>query len=156
MKETTQMKMFELLPSPLGSIFRKLTHFTCNSPTGNGIFFSPKGKRTFPQGHSSVPLCHPSPRKVLSWYRCGSHHIYRQTINVIRSDDMIAWSFSLRNHPLGQGLGIASTTNICARFMGTSNVPSAACRQRGPSSVSPGRKASGRRNRFTPSICARM
>jgi hypothetical protein len=32
MKETTQMKMFELLPSPLGSIFRKLTHFTCNSP----------------------------------------------------------------------------------------------------------------------------
>ena len=26
------MKMFELLPRPLGSIFRKLTHFTCNSP----------------------------------------------------------------------------------------------------------------------------
>ena len=26
------MKMFELLPKPLGSIFRKLTHFTCNSP----------------------------------------------------------------------------------------------------------------------------
>ncbi len=25
------MKMFELLPRPLGSIFRKLTHFTCNS-----------------------------------------------------------------------------------------------------------------------------
>ena len=27
------MKMFELLPKPLGSIFRKLTHFTCNSPS---------------------------------------------------------------------------------------------------------------------------
>ena len=25
------MKMFELLPRPLGSIFRKLTHLTCNS-----------------------------------------------------------------------------------------------------------------------------
>ncbi len=30
-KEATQMKLFELLPRPLGSIFRKLTHFTCNS-----------------------------------------------------------------------------------------------------------------------------
>ena len=27
------MKMFELLPRPLGSIFRKLTHLTCNSRT---------------------------------------------------------------------------------------------------------------------------
>ena len=27
------MKMFELLPRPLGSIFRKLTHFACNSRT---------------------------------------------------------------------------------------------------------------------------
>ena len=26
------MKMFELLPRPLGSIFRKLTPLTCNSP----------------------------------------------------------------------------------------------------------------------------
>ena len=26
------MKMFELLPRPLGAIFRKLTHLTCNSP----------------------------------------------------------------------------------------------------------------------------
>ena len=26
------MKLFELLPRPLGNIFRKLTHFTCNSP----------------------------------------------------------------------------------------------------------------------------
>ena len=26
------MRMFELLPRPLGSIFRKLTHFACNSP----------------------------------------------------------------------------------------------------------------------------
>ena len=26
------MKVFELLPKPLGNIFRKLTHFTCNSP----------------------------------------------------------------------------------------------------------------------------
>ena len=25
------MRMFELLPRPLGSIFRKLTHLTCNS-----------------------------------------------------------------------------------------------------------------------------
>ena len=25
------MKMFELLPKPLGAIFRKLTHFICNS-----------------------------------------------------------------------------------------------------------------------------
>ena len=25
------MKVFELLPKPLGNIFRKLTHFTCNS-----------------------------------------------------------------------------------------------------------------------------
>ncbi len=24
--------MFELLPKPLGSLFRKLTHFACNSP----------------------------------------------------------------------------------------------------------------------------
>ena len=28
------MKMFELLPRPLGSIFRKLTHLTCNSRFG--------------------------------------------------------------------------------------------------------------------------
>jgi len=27
------MKMFELLPRPLGYIFRKLTHLTCNSPS---------------------------------------------------------------------------------------------------------------------------
>ena len=60
---------------------------------------------------------------------------------------MIAWSFSLRNHPLGQGLGITSTTNICARFMGTSNVPSATCRQGGPSSVSQdGKRPAGVRN----------
>ena len=26
------MKVFELLPRPLGNIFRKLTHLTCNSP----------------------------------------------------------------------------------------------------------------------------
>ena len=26
------MKVFELLPRPLGSIFRGLAHFTCNSP----------------------------------------------------------------------------------------------------------------------------
>ncbi len=26
------MKVFELLPRPLGTIFRKLTHFACNSP----------------------------------------------------------------------------------------------------------------------------
>ena len=26
------MKVFELLPRPLGKIFRKLTHLTCNSP----------------------------------------------------------------------------------------------------------------------------
>ena len=26
------MKMFELLPRPLGPIFRKLTHLTCNLP----------------------------------------------------------------------------------------------------------------------------
>ena len=26
------MRMFELLPKPLGSLFRKLTHFACNSP----------------------------------------------------------------------------------------------------------------------------
>ncbi len=32
MKETTQMKVFEMLPRPLGPIFRKLTHFACNSP----------------------------------------------------------------------------------------------------------------------------
>ena len=30
------MKMFELLPSPFGSIFRKLTHFTCNSRSHGG------------------------------------------------------------------------------------------------------------------------
>ena len=29
------MKVFELLPRPLGNIFRKLTHFTCNSPAAN-------------------------------------------------------------------------------------------------------------------------
>ena len=29
------MKVFELLPRPLGKIFRKLTHFTCNSPIKN-------------------------------------------------------------------------------------------------------------------------
>ena len=28
----TGMKVFELLPRPLANIFRKLTHFTCNSP----------------------------------------------------------------------------------------------------------------------------
>ena len=32
------MKMFELLPKPLGDIFRKLTHFTCNSPKRNWRF----------------------------------------------------------------------------------------------------------------------
>ena len=26
------MKVFELLPRPLGKVFRKLTHLTCNSP----------------------------------------------------------------------------------------------------------------------------
>ena len=26
------MKVFELLPRPLGKIFRKLTHLGCNSP----------------------------------------------------------------------------------------------------------------------------
>ena len=26
------MRMFELLPRPLGAIFRKLTHLTCNLP----------------------------------------------------------------------------------------------------------------------------
>ena len=31
------MKVFELLPKPLGNIFRKLTHFTCNSPNGRLI-----------------------------------------------------------------------------------------------------------------------
>ena len=31
------MKMFELLPRPLGSIFRKLTHLTCNSRIGRGV-----------------------------------------------------------------------------------------------------------------------
>ena len=30
------MKMFELLPRPLGSIFRKLTHLTCNSRSVQG------------------------------------------------------------------------------------------------------------------------
>ena len=30
MKETTNMRMFELLPRPLGSIFRNLSHLTCN------------------------------------------------------------------------------------------------------------------------------
>lgn len=30
------MKVFELLPRPLGSIFRKLTHFACNSPMDRG------------------------------------------------------------------------------------------------------------------------
>ena len=30
------MKMFELLPRPLGSIFRRLTHFTCNSRSCSG------------------------------------------------------------------------------------------------------------------------
>ena len=29
------MKVFELLPKPLGNIFRKLTHFTCNSPSAS-------------------------------------------------------------------------------------------------------------------------
>ena len=32
------MRMFELLPRPLGSIFRKLTHLTCNSRfQGNAV-----------------------------------------------------------------------------------------------------------------------
>ena len=31
-KEETGMKVFELLPRPLGRIFRKLTHLGCNSP----------------------------------------------------------------------------------------------------------------------------
>ena len=31
------MKVFELLPRPLGNIFRKLTHFTCNSPSADQI-----------------------------------------------------------------------------------------------------------------------
>ena len=31
------MKMFELLPRPLGSIFRKLTHLTCNSPSSRVV-----------------------------------------------------------------------------------------------------------------------
>ena len=28
------MRMFELLPRPLGNIFRNLTHLACNSPIG--------------------------------------------------------------------------------------------------------------------------
>jgi len=31
------MRMFELLPRPLGSIFRKLTHLTCNSRCGKNF-----------------------------------------------------------------------------------------------------------------------
>ena len=38
------MKMFELLPRPLGSIFRKLTHLTCNSRDNVCMF------------HKSLPL----------------------------------------------------------------------------------------------------
>ena len=37
------MKMFELLPRPLGSIFRKLTHLTCNSR--NKIMARTKSRR---------------------------------------------------------------------------------------------------------------
>ena len=31
------MKVFEMLPRPLGYIFRKLTHFACNSPNWHAI-----------------------------------------------------------------------------------------------------------------------
>ena len=34
------MKVFELLPKPLGKIFRKLTHLTCNSPEVSLQFLS--------------------------------------------------------------------------------------------------------------------
>ena len=49
------MKMFELLPRPLGSIFRELTHFTCNSPKASAMSPPPKdsvqSKEPFPGSH---------------------------------------------------------------------------------------------------------
>ena len=50
------MKMFELLPRPLGSIFRKLTHFTCNSPLNakrKNRFAGHLGARI---GHGGAPV----------------------------------------------------------------------------------------------------
>ena len=47
------MKMFELLPRPLGSIFRKLTHLTCNSPRDRAPTVPAK---------SQPPFIHPSNR----------------------------------------------------------------------------------------------
>ena len=39
------MRMFELLPRPLGAIFRKLTHLTCNLPWEDRISWEgDKGK----------------------------------------------------------------------------------------------------------------
>ena len=46
------MKVFELLPRPLGEVFRKLTHLTCNSPPGDGI---PRhGKRAAQRAHGGL------------------------------------------------------------------------------------------------------
>ena len=72
------MKMFELLPRPLGSIFRKLTHLTCNSPgksaakgdssakTGLLQRFSGVCPRqpTENQAYCGVPACLPPPAKT--------------------------------------------------------------------------------------------
>ena len=47
------MRMFELLPRPLGAIFRKLTHLTCNLPGLTlelPIFTSP-----YPEVNASSP-----------------------------------------------------------------------------------------------------
>jgi len=67
------MKMFELLPRPLGSIFRKLTHLTCNSPL----------PRILPCAAlpSSVRLYRPLKRLGLTprwiWRFAGAHGYHR-------------------------------------------------------------------------------
>ena len=54
------MKVFELLPRPLGNIFRKLTHFTCNSPPNlKQIPFLPARSHHFP--------LHTKAENVIEW-----------------------------------------------------------------------------------------
>ena len=62
------MKMFELLPRPLGAIFRKLTHLTCNSrrrnrPTANRLrAIGGMSLLVGPTGFEPVTFCTPSKR----------------------------------------------------------------------------------------------
>ena len=65
------MKVFELLPRPLGNIFRKLTHFTCNSPENSSTEYT------------KPPPLIPTPRHLfayVTWRAIIPHDGYGATV----------------------------------------------------------------------------